>query len=63
MTRKQTSPTPAPRIEHLKAGDFKAAALAITGGPWIMQQAWLGKPDKASDLLTPGWNQGELTWR
>jgi hypothetical protein len=47
MTKKQTSPTPAPRIENLKAGDFQAAALAITGGPWTMQQAWLRKPDKA----------------
>ncbi len=47
MTKKHTSPTPAPRIENLKSGDFQAAALAVTGGPWIMQQAWLRKPDKA----------------
>jgi len=47
MTKKHTSPTPAPRIENLKAGDFQAAALAITGGPWTMEQAWLRKADKA----------------
>ena len=47
MTKKQTSPTPAPRLKNLKAGDFQAAALTITGGPWTMQQAWLRKPDKA----------------
>jgi hypothetical protein len=47
MTKKQTSPTPAPRIEQLIAGDFQAAGIAITGGPWTMQQAWLRKPDKA----------------
>jgi hypothetical protein len=36
----------APRVSHIKCGDFAAAAESLSSDPWTMQQAWLAMPDE-----------------
>ncbi len=53
----------APRVSHIKCGDFAAAAESLNSEPWTMQQAWLAKPDENLRPATVrfGWEK-EALW-
>lgn len=53
------TPFLAHKISHIKAADFAEAAKKISGESWVMQQAWLAKPDEKlrSASVRFGWEQ------